>query len=73
MVKSPTIAAHQLDLDASQLTTLLAVVEQTETTRLVKGVHSIIRVWLELSTIRSETVLELTSVESMANWSGMMH
>ena len=49
--------ANQLDLDVSQLMALLAVLFQTVTIRRVKDVHSIIRVWLELSTIRSATVL----------------
>ena len=41
-------SARQLDLDASRLATLLAVIKQTVTTRLVKGVPSIIRAWPEL-------------------------
>jgi len=65
--------ARQLDLVASQLTTVHVVIDRMVTIRLVKDVRSIIHVSLELLTTRSETVPKLTSVESMANWFGMIH
>lgn len=57
MAVHPEINARQLDLDVLQLTTLLAIIDQTVTIRRVKDVHSIIPVWLTLSATRSATVL----------------